>query len=121
MRKLIKIPIWNRKILVVTPPHDILKSSRFFKMGRNLIGQVKSEAPIENELACVYFCDDSGKYILWFKNRKPSIDTLIHETNHIVKHMMKFIGAGGEKEANAYTQEFIFNEVRKALRITTPK
>lgn len=121
MIKLIKIPVWNRKVLLVTPPHDILKAVRRFKLGRELINQAKTEPPQPGELAFVYKCDATGRYVLWFQNNKPRIDTILHETTHIVDYIMTYIGASKEKEARAYTSEYLFNEVRKALRIKTSK
>ena len=121
MIKLIKIPIWNRKVLLITPPNDILKAVRRFKLGRELINQAKTEPPAVGEMAFVYHCDSTGRYVLWFPNRNPRIDTIIHETSHITDYIMIFLGASKEKEARAYTQEYLYNEVRKALRIATPR
>ncbi len=120
MKKLIRIPIWNRKLLIVTPPHDLLKATRAFKMGRELINQVKNDMPDKTLDACAYLCDKTGRYILWFPHRKSRNNTIIHETNHLVKHMMKYIGAQQERESHAYTQEWLCTEIRKMLRIPTP-
>ena len=119
MRKLLRIPIWNRKLLVVTPPHNLLNATRHFRMGRELINQVKNDPPDKTIDGCIYLCDKTGRYILWFPNRSPNNLTIIHETNHLVKHMMKYIGAQQEREAHAYTQEWICKEIRKILRIKT--
>ena len=120
MRKLIHIPIWNRELLIVTPPHNLLTATRSFKMGRELITLVKNKPPEKNTSGCIYMCDKTGCYIIWFPNRKPLNTTIIHETNHLVNHMMKYIGAQQEKEALAYTQEWLYEEIRRILRIPTP-
>lgn len=116
MQKLLRVPIWNRKILIVTPPTNALLYTRKYKLGRELITQVRNDPPDIATLACVYFDDKYGRYVLWFNSRKVPTDTIIHETNHIVKHMMKYLGAQQEKEAHAYTQEYLYKEIRKALR-----
>lgn len=119
MKKLLRIPIWNRKLLIVTPPHDLLKATRSFRMGRELINQVKNDPPDKTIEGCIYMCDKTGRYILWFPTRKPTGLTIIHETNHLVKHMMKYIGAQQEKEAHAYSQEWLMKEIKRILRIST--
>lgn len=120
MIKHLKIPMWNRRLLIITPPHDILKATRRFKMGRGLIKQVKEEPPVEGDEAIVYHCDTTGRYILWFGHRKPSINTIIHETNHLTSFILKFVGESASVEKSPYTQEYLFTEVRKALRIKNP-
>lgn len=114
MIKLITIPILDKKVLLITPPHDVLKASIKHKMGRNLIQMIK-EDPVGNCQACVYQDHEKPRYVLYFKIK--DLGTIVHETNHIVKHMMKLIGAQQEQEFTAYTQEWLFNVVRKSLRI----
>lgn len=116
MIKLIVIPIIDRKILLVTPPHDTLKAARKYKMGRNLISMVKDDPP--DCQACCYQCDAKGRYILYF--RIKTLRIIVHETDHVVKHMMKHLGAQQEQEFHAYVKEWLFNEVRKNLRIKRP-
>jgi len=115
MNKLLIIPIWYRKVLIVTPPTDILKSAIKHKIGRSIIKQVKNDPPLKNFAACVYYDDDNGRYLLWLE-KCCSNDTIVHETNHIVNHMMKFLGARNEHEASAYTQEYLFRLIRKTIR-----
>lgn len=117
MIKLITIPIIERKVLLVTPPHDVLKATRKHKMGKNLIQMVKNDPP--DCQACVYQDEEKPRYVLYFKVK--DLGTIVHETNHVVKHMMKLLGAQQEQEFHAYVQEYLFNVVRKALRIKTPK
>lgn len=117
MIKLIVVPIWNRKVLVVTPPHDPLKAVRRHRLGNVLAAQLKGEVFDGADAGLVYFDDTRGRFLLWFPNRTPSTDTIIHETNHLVELIMDFIGAHKEKEAKAYTQEYLYREIRKALRI----
>lgn len=114
MIKLIKIPVINKPVLLVTAPHDVLKASRRFKIGRNLIQMIKEDPP-ENCQACVYQDEEKPRYVLYFKVK--DLGTIVHETNHIIKHMMKLLGAQQEQEFHAYFQEYLFNEVRRSLRI----
>lgn len=116
MIKLIIIPIIDRKVLVVTPPHDVLKASRKHKMGRELITMVKNDPP--DCQACCYQDDNKPRYILYF--RVKDLRTIVHETDHVVKHMMKLLGAQQEQEFHAYVKEWLFNEVRKTLRLSRP-
>lgn len=116
MVHLIKFPIWNRRILLATHNVDLLAETRKYKMGRNLIAQVKNDPPNPKDYAAVYICEKTGRYVLWFRNNKPRTDTIIHETNHIIKYLMKYIGANQEKEAHAYSQEWLFNEIKRLLK-----
>ncbi len=116
MIKLIIIPIVDRKVLLITPPHCPLKATRKHKMGRNLIKMVKDDPP-GNCQACVYQDEEKPRYVMYF--RVVNLGTIVHETNHTVKHMMKLIGAQQEQEFHAYVQEWLFNEVRKYLRLST--
>ncbi len=116
MKKLIMIPIWNRKLLIVTYPTDILKATIDSKMKRVLISMVRREIPDKSSCSLLYFDDKLGNSVLWFPNRKPRNDTLIHETNHLTKFMLKAMGAQQEHEAHAYTQEWLYNNIKKALK-----
>ena len=116
MKKLIKIPIWEKKLLIVTYPTNVLKAAKDSKMARELISQVREGPPEKSWQGCLYFDDKRGQSILWFPNNKPRTDTIIHETNHLVKFLMEFIGAEKEFEAHAYTQEWLYNTIKKILR-----
>ena len=119
MRKLLRIPIWGRKLLIVTPPHDIVLATKYFKMGRSLLQQVVNDIPSNKSDGCIFLCNETGRYILWFPHTKPKTATIIHETNHLVKHMMKYIGAQQETEGHAYTQDWLCTEIRKILQDKT--
>ena len=113
MIKLITIPIIERKVLLVTYPSDALKAARKHKMGRNLIQMIKNDPP--DCQACCYQDEEKPRYVLYFKVK--DLGTIVHETDHVIKHMMKLLGAQQEQEFHAYTKEWLFNEVRKSLRI----
>lgn len=85
-------------------------------MGRSLRTEICAETPTKNDAAVTYW-DDDGRYILWFPNNKVSNQTIVHETNHIVKLMMKYIGAQQENEGHAYTQDWLFKEIRRLLKL----
>lgn len=112
MITLIIIPIVERKVLLVTPPSDVLKAAQKHKMGRNLIQMIKGDPP--ECQACVYQDEEKPRYVLYL--RVQDSGTIVHETNHIVKHMMKLLGAQQEQEFHAYTQEWLFNTVKKLLK-----
>lgn len=116
MIKLITIPIVERRVLLVSYPHDALKAARRFKMGRNLIQMIKEDPP--DCQACCYQDENKPRYVLYFKVK--DLGTIVHETDHVVKHMMKLLGANNEQEFSAYTKEWLFNTVRKALRVKKP-
>ena len=114
MHTLILIPIWNRKLLVVTPPDDIIALAKEYKLGREMLAELRQYPPTGNELALAYHTELSGKYVLWFA-KHPSSATLVHETNHITKYIMEYVGVEDD-EASAYTQDWLFSEIRKRLR-----
>lgn len=115
--RFIKIPIWNRKFLLVSGcnKEQLLSLVSKYQMGRELRNMVIGDPPNPKDQGCLYMGDKTGKYIMVFPNRKVRTDTIIHETNHLVKHMMKFIGAQQETEGASYTQEFLYNWIRKNL------
>lgn len=105
----------ERPVLLVTPPHDILVASRKYKMGRNIINMIIDDPP--DCQACVYYDEKRPRCVLWIK--KGSLRTYVHETNHIIDHMMEQIGAVGEKEFTAYSQEWLWARVKKELSSMT--
>ncbi len=113
MIKLITIPIIERKVLLVTYPSDALKAARKHKMGRNLIQMIKSDPP--DCQACCYQDEQRPRYVLYFKNKELGV--VVHECDHVIFHMFKLIGAASEQEFRAYTKEWLFNEVRKSMRV----
>ncbi len=113
MIKMILIPIVERKVLLITPPHNALKAARRYRMGRNLITMIKEDPP-EKCQACCYQDEEKPRYVLFFNTAKD-MGTIVHETDHVVKHMMKLLGAQQEQEFHAYTKEWLFNTVKKAL------
>lgn len=119
MEKLMKIPIWNRKLLIVVEPSNVPRAIKTHKLGRRLMAQIKNDPPVKNCCAMIWMCDYTGRYILYFP-KKPTLATIVHETNHIVKHMMKYICAQQEKEAHAYTQDYLFKEIRDFLNTKDP-
>ncbi len=114
-----EIPIWNRKFLLVTgcTRNELLSLISKYKLGRDLRKRVYDDPPfpIKEGQGCVYMDDVHCRYIMYFPNRKVRNDTIIHETNHIAKHLMKYLGAQQEKEGQAYTQEWLYNWVRKNI------
>lgn len=117
-----EIPPWNRKILVVVTMKRqvILDLIKRHKLGRNLRSQVYEDPPYfdKRDMGACYMDLERGKYILWFPkwtNSGEDLDTLLHETNHVVKHLMKHVGSG-DYETMAYTQEWLFSNIRKKLK-----
>ncbi len=116
MIKLITIPIIERRVLLVSYPSDTLKAAQKHKMGKNLIQMIKNDPP--DCQACCYQDEEKPRYVLYFKVK--DLGTIVHETDHVVKHMMKLLGAQQEQEFHAYVKEWLFNTVRKSLRTKRP-
>ncbi len=119
---LMDIPPWNRKILVVvtTKRQVILDLVKKYKMGRTLRSLVYEDEPIlsKADYGATYIDYERGRYILWFpkwRNSGDDMDTLLHETNHVVKHLMKHVGSKDD-ETMAYCQEWLFSNIRKKLK-----
>lgn len=117
-----EIPPWNRKLLVVitTKRQYILDLIKKYKLGRTLRNLVYEDEPTldKHEYGAIYTDEERARYILWFpewKNSGDNMDTLLHETNHIVKHLMKHVGSR-DYETAAYTQEYLFSVIRKKLK-----
>ena len=85
-------------------------------MRNELRTQVQSTPQDFHCTACVWMDDKRGHCILQFPTTTVRTDTIIHETNHIVRNMFKVLGAQQEKEAHAYTQEWLYNWIRKTLK-----
>ena len=118
---LIKIPPWERRLLVVVTKNrqTVLDLIKKHKLGRDLRNQVFGDPLTEADLGAVYTDKKYGRWIMWFtkwNNSGDNMDTLVHETNHIVKFLMKYVGAKNELETSAYTQEWLFREIRKRLK-----
>lgn len=113
------IPIWERRLLLVIggSKKEMLNLCSKNKMGRGIRNMIYTTPPFPKSegTACVYYEDKKLNYLVYFPDQKVRNDTIIHETNHIVKHMMKGMGAQQETEGHAYSQEWIFNWVRKTL------
>lgn len=113
------IPIWDRRLLLVIggSKSSLLKLCSQYSMGRGIRNMIHITPPFPKSegVACVYYEDKKLNYLVYFPDNKVRNDTIIHETNHIVKHMMKGLGAQQEIEGHAYSQEWIFNWIRKTL------
>lgn len=60
-----------------------------------------------------------GKTVLYFPTwagDDEDLDTLVHETNHLIFDVFGGKGMREEAEACAYTQAYLFHEIRKTLR-----
>lgn len=117
---LIKIPPWERRLLVVVTKdrQNVLNLVKKYKLGRDLRNQIFRDPVSIGDGGATYTDKVHGRFIIWFpewKNSWDDIDTLVHETNHLVKFLMKFVGATNETEASAYTQEFLFRTIRHRL------
>lgn len=118
---LLIIPPWNRKLLVVvgTDKTKVLSFISRHKLGQNLRTLINQDPVGKGDEGATYMDLEKGRYVLWlpkWANTGDDMDTLVHEVNHIVKHLMKHIGATGEYEANAYTNEWLFSTIRKKLK-----
>lgn len=112
------IPIWNRQILLIVEwkKDETLALIQKYNMHRSLRSQVQATPQDFYCLACVWMDDRRGNCIIQFPTTKVRTDTIIHETNHIVRNMFRVLGAQQEKEAHAYTQEYLYHWIRKSLK-----
>lgn len=104
---------WYGRLLVVYgfPKDKTLELISRHKMGRTIRAQFIATPPSKGYEEAIVYMD--GNHFLLYAHQKLSTRTIIHETNHIVKELMKYIGAQQEKEAHAYTQEWLYGEIKK--------
>jgi hypothetical protein len=115
-RRIIIIPPYNRKCLVLVGFRNLQERVRKYKMGRELIAEF-SQDKLPTKLEDGLLCHDSkGRYILWIPSNKASKETIQHEAIHLIEFIHKYVGETGGREYRAYFPSWFYKEVRKVLR-----
>jgi hypothetical protein len=109
---------WKRPLLVVVgcSMDDIAAISSVFQKTEKVIEDVKADPPMHGDEAAHWQKD--GETILWlesWENDDEHKATLLHETNHIIYYLSRYVGFQDEPEAQAYTQENIWTDIVKRL------
>lgn len=113
-RRIIIIPPYGRKCLVLVGFRNLKERVRKYKMGRELT-MMFNESPTKQDDACIYH-DSNGRYILWLPNRKPTKETLYHEATHLAEFVQKYVVEKGGHEYRAYFPAWFCKEVRRVLK-----
>ena len=74
--------------------------------------------PKDTSSAFVWTPDDSGCTLLWIRDWTGSpddLDTLVHETNHLVYEISRDKGFKDEPEIQAYQQAYLFSGILETL------
>lgn len=116
-------PPWHRRVMVaikLSKP-ELLKQIKKKRMRKSLRKIVEEEGklPTKSDFAQTYSDMNSGLWIIYlhrWKNNDEHKSFLVHEIAHVVRDMMKFIGASKEEEAEAYTNEYLFLKICKQLK-----
>jgi len=90
-----------------------MKRSKFHK---DVVEAFSRSEPLEDASAWVWL--RQGRTMLWFpewKNDWEHYNTLLHETNHLVYHIIRDKGMTNEIEAQAYQHEYLFDNIRRRL------
>ena len=104
MRKWIKIPIYNTKLLVI-------KGEDFEELNR----EFKLVLDFEDYEALTF--EDEGNIVVFFKD-KVSLNVLVHESVHICSFLYYLIGAKKdviEDEHEAYITGWIVEQIDKFI------
>jgi len=112
-RRIIVIPPYNRKCLVLIGFSNLKECVHKYKMGKEL-ASLFNELPSKDDSALL-LNDTRGRYILWLPSRKVSNETLNHEATHLVDAIHRYVGEGNADEYRAYFPAWFNKEVRKVL------
>ncbi len=116
-RRIILIPPYNRKCLVLVGFRNLQERVRRYKMGRVLINEFKpDDLPTKQDDAYIYHDDIHGRYILWLPNKKFTKEDIYHEGTHLAEYIQKYVGERGGHEYRAYFGAWFYKEVKKVLR-----
>lgn len=112
------VPIWNRKLLLIVgfEKEELLSLISLHKLGNEIRRSIIVHEPTNGMYGCVYFSDRNGACLIYFPHKKVRTDTIIHETNHITRHMLKSLGAVGGREPHAYLQEYLYHWIKQQLK-----
>lgn len=112
--KLFRVIPYMRKVVVLTGSRNLHTRLLKYKMGKALYTQLKNELPDKRDVASVY-SDNQGRYVMWFKDRKVSNDTINHEVRHLIDFIFEYVGEHKTRELQAYYTEWLRKEIRKRL------
>ena len=105
---------YMRKVVVLTGTSNLHTRLLKYKMGRELYNYIKNNPPQKGDCAICYE-DNQGRYVMWFKDRKVSNDTINHEVRHLIDFIFKYVGEHKTIELQAYYTEWLRKEIRKRL------
>lgn len=122
MNFLLRTPLWDRKVLVVVGGYqpELLSVIREHNLSDDLYEQVTEDPPTTGEVACHYHSEKKGDYIIWFEGwagTTTDLGVLVHETNHLIYYLSRFIGFVDEPEAQAYSHEAVFVHILEKLSV----
>jgi len=60
------------------------------------------------------YCQDEGIIIVELP-KTASLETIVHESMHVIQYLAKFVETTFDDETQAYLLEFVFNEISKHL------
>lgn len=115
-KRILVIPPYGRKCLILVGTRDLQNRVRRYKMGRELISMFKKDDLPTKQDDAMFYMDSRGRYIVWLPNRNVSGDSIRHEATHLVEEMQKYVGEKGGHEYRAYFPKWFEKEVRRVLR-----
>lgn len=95
----------------------VLHLIKLYSLGGALRTMVKKNG-VRRAKGLVFYDEEEGHCIVHFPDRRPRVDTIVHEASHIVDYMLKAVGASARKdgEAYAYILEYMMNHIRRTLK-----
>lgn len=115
-RRIILIPPYNRKCLVLVGFRNLQNRVSKYKMGRELVAQFHTDLLPKKQDDAILYYDSKGRYILWLPSKNASKETIQHEAIHLAEFVHKYTGETGGREYRAYFPYWFYREVRKVLR-----
>ena len=113
-------------VIVGATKGEIIAFMKRLDVKEEIIARFERNGPTDDDadqLAYVWNPPGTGVTLLYFKdwvNDWDHWDTLLHETNHLIHHVLvKSKGMHEEPEAQAYQQEFLFRTIRRKLWMLT--
>ena len=109
--KILEFPVFSHYIVHVEVTSDIEKSMKKYHTTKEIV-----EDDFDNRAdgITVSVEDDGISYI--FLKHNSSVNTIAHESWHVVHRMMSFMGVGMESETIAYHLGYMVEHIFKFLR-----
>jgi len=99
---------------------DVIRYMKQTRIKPELISRFENKSEREDPCPYVWTPSDTGCTLLWLPSWRgdfEDLDTLVHETNHLVYDISRDKGFEDEPEIQAYQQAYLFSGILEKLTI----